>query len=95
MYNYSKPSVYGGGLQEMKNSTTIRVPKKYHHMITEIYKDEDGYWAASSNGYMFSLSECHTAHEETHKDLLRVIRSLTSCDCEECRNGIRTSKTIG
>ena len=61
------------------------VPKKYVHMIDEIYKDPDGYWAYSSKGYQFEYMQCHTAHEDTQKELLMVIKSLNKCDCDQCQ----------
>ncbi|MBD8045832.1 hypothetical protein [Clostridium faecium] len=68
----------------MKNTTSIKVPKKYHLMIDEIFYDSDGYWAYSSKGYMFNLSDSHTAHEDTQKELLDAIRTLKPCNCSEC-----------
>lgn len=73
----------------MINSTNIKIPKKYEHMIDSIYKDEDGYWAYSKNGHMFELMECHTAHEDTQAELLRVIKSLKPCECDDCIMGLR------
>jgi hypothetical protein len=69
----------------MKNSTKIIVPRKYIHMIDEIFKDSDGYWAYSSKGYQFDDMFCHTAHEDTQNELLKVIRSLNKCDCNQCK----------
>jgi hypothetical protein len=68
----------------VKNSTTIKLPNKYHKMVREIYFDEDGYWAMSEYGFKFVDSQCHTAHEDKQNDLLRVIRSAVPCDCQEC-----------
>lgn len=70
----------------MKNTTSIKIPKKYHHMLDEVYKDGDGYWATSQDGYYFKHMDCHTAHEDTQNDLLSVIRTLDNCNCEECQN---------
>ncbi|WP_080871748.1 hypothetical protein [Oceanobacillus timonensis] len=68
----------------MKNNTKIRIPKKYQHMLTEVDKDSDGYWAYSEYGYRFSFMESHTAHEDTQKELLSVIDTLEECNCDEC-----------
>ena len=68
----------------MKNDTNIKVPVKYQHGIDEIFKDDDGYWAYSKKGYKFDATECHTAHGYTVAETLSDIRSLTTCDCEEC-----------
>jgi hypothetical protein len=71
----------------MKKTTNIKVPKKYQHMIDEIEQDSDGYWAYSKYGFYFEYmgNECHTAHEDTKTDLLKVIRSLKPCNCKECQ----------
>lgn len=68
----------------MKNSTSIKIPQKYQPMIKEIYHDCDGYWAYSEDGFYFETMDCHTAHEDTQKQLLEVIRSLAPCNCEDC-----------
>ena len=74
----------------MKNDTNIKVPKKYHHMIEEIYQDSDGYWAVTSEGYYAAGTDpcpgLHTIHEDTHKEILEQIRMIKPCDCDECKN---------
>ena len=60
----------------MKNSTKLKVPKKYQHMIDEVQKDCDGWWAYSKDGYIFESTSCHTAHEYNQNDLLKEIRTL-------------------
>lgn len=74
------------GERIMKNQTKINIPKKYHSMLTEVYQDSDGYWAYAKLGYYFTLMDSHTACEDTQNGLLKVIRSLSVCDCEECKN---------
>jgi hypothetical protein len=69
----------------MKNTTTIKVPKKYQHMLELIEKDSDGYWSYSNPGYQFAGMGCHTAHEDTQKELLEMISTLEKCDCEGCK----------
>ena len=73
-----------GGL--MKNTTSVRMPKKYQGMIAEIYKDSEGYWAYSKSGHLFEGTGCHTAHEYSQSDLLAMIRTLGECDCKDCIN---------
>lgn len=77
----------------MKNDTTIKVPKKYQHMIEIIYKDSDGYWAETKDGYFFPNMECHTAHEDTQTELLAEIRTISVCDCEECKGKTQLEKS--
>ncbi len=68
----------------MKNNTSIKIPNKYKHMIDEVYKDSDGYWAYSKDGYRFISTDSHTAHGYTQAEFLDDIRSLAKCDCSEC-----------
>lgn len=80
----------------MKNNTSIKVPKKYQPMLDEVYKDSDGYWAYSKAGYHFPEMGCHTAHEDTQADLMRVVRNVQPCDCGECKELIaKQAKNIG
>jgi hypothetical protein len=73
----------------MKNNTNVKVPKKLQHMLDEVDYEgrEDGYWAYSKDGFRFGGMGCHTAHEDTQKELLSMIRTLEPCDCEECKRG--------
>jgi hypothetical protein len=76
----------------MDNTTNIKIPKKYQHMLLELYQDSDGYWCYSADGYYFPDMECHTAHEWTVKDLLNVIRTVKPCFCDECKEAIKQKK---
>jgi hypothetical protein len=62
----------------MINSTNIKVPKKYHAAIKELYQDDDGYWCILNDGYnadgIDSKSECRVANGEDVKEILRQIR---------------------
>lgn len=64
----------------MKNTTNVKVPKKYQNRIVELYHDEDGYWCYMEAGYyaggMGSYDECHTIHEDTVSELLYQIRRI-------------------
>lgn len=70
----------------MKNNTKIKVAKKYQGMIELIEKDSDGYWAYAKDGFYFGGMGCHTAHEDTQKELLAMIRTLKECDCDDCQS---------
>lgn len=76
----------------MKNETNMKVPKKYHHMISEIYHDSDGYWCYTADGFYSPYMDCHTIHEDTQKQLLEVIRGIEPCDCEECKEEINRKR---
>ena len=65
----------------MKNATTIKVPKKYEHMIEEIWTEDDGwfgnglsYWVSIADGFYSPEMYSHTLHESTQKEILRLIR---------------------
>lgn len=56
----------------MKNKTNIKVPKKYHKMIKEIFYDSDGYWVYTERGYRSGMDYAlHTIHEDTVKEILQ------------------------
>ena len=66
----------------MVNETSIRVPKKYQHMIDEIYQDPDGYWCCLNQGWRSPSTGCHTIHEDSQPEVLRCIREVIPCpDC--------------
>jgi len=68
----------------VNNSTTIKIPAKYANMLEEVFKDSDGYWAYTAKGFHSPQMGCHTIHEDTQADLMRVIRGVKPCDCVEC-----------
>lgn len=70
----------------MRNETTVKIPKKYQPMLDEAFHDSDGYWAYTKNGYRFDATESHTAHGYTQAEFLQDIRSLSVCDCDECKS---------
>jgi hypothetical protein len=60
------------------------IPKKYMEHIDEVYKDSDGWWAYTKKGFQFAGMGCHTAHEDTQHELLKMIRTMEPCDCDQC-----------
>lgn len=71
----------------MKNSTSIKVPKKYQPMVEDIYKDSDkGYWCYANKGYYFSDMDygVHIIREDTQRQVLDMIKSLRLCECDDC-----------
>jgi hypothetical protein len=60
------------------------IPKKYMQNIIEVYKDSEGWWAYTKKGFKFAGMGCHTAHEDTQHELLKMIRTMEPCDCEQC-----------
>lgn len=69
----------------MNNETSIKLPAKYEKFLDEVSKDLDGYWAYTKKGYYFGSMETHTAHEDTQAELLKVIRTIETCECDSCR----------
>lgn len=70
----------------MQNSTSIKIPKKYEHMIDEVYHDSDGYWVILNKGFHDPQWDVHSIHEDTQKEVLGKIRDIEPCSCEECKN---------
>lgn len=72
----------------LKNNSKIRVPKKYQNMLDEIdYVDQhDGYFLYARKGYYFKAMGYggHVGREDTQTEVLKVIRGLGLCDCEQC-----------
>lgn len=68
----------------MKNTTKIKIAKKYEGMLELVEKDGDGYWAYAKEGFEFAGMGCHTAHEYSQKELLEMIRTLRPCECGQC-----------
>jgi len=72
----------------MKNSTNIKIPKKYHKMIKNLYHDGDGYWLNTNKGYYAAGTdfECHVIHVDTQAEILEQIQLIKSCDCDYCKS---------
>lgn len=74
--------------KEFVNNTSIKIPKKYHHMLDEVYEEiedeQKTYWAKSAYGFCFDSTDSHVEYGETQKELIEKIRGLKACDCEEC-----------
>jgi hypothetical protein len=71
----------------MENTTSIKIPKKYESKLELVERDSDGYWAYSIKGFQFEGmgGECHTAHEDTQHELLKMIRTVIPCNCKQCK----------
>ena len=69
---------------------TTKLPKG----IKLIEQDVDGWWAYSKPGYYFPHSDCHTAHEDTRKELNQVIYTKP-CNCKECQGELNYLNTCG
>ena len=61
----------------MKNSTNIRIPKKYENVVYEVWSEgEDGYWANLLECCICDDTECHWVHEWTVKDFLKSLQNI-------------------
>ena len=61
----------------MINNTNIKVPKKYHHMISEInYDAETGYVVILEKGFLVPGAKAHEIHETSQKAVLDAIRKI-------------------
>lgn len=60
----------------MINNTTLKVPKKYHDMIEDIYKDIDGYWINLKEEFYSTGTGTNTIHEYTQKDVLKELKTI-------------------
>lgn len=69
----------------MKNSTNIRIPKKYENVIVDVWYEgrEDGYWADIKECCICDDTECHWVHEWTVKDFLKSLQSIRIISEEE------------
>ena len=81
------PNKSKGGVG-LKNTTKIKVPKKYESMIAVVFEDQDGYWVGTEPGFrLVDPDQCGSVHEwgeDTQKELLAVIRSVAPCECSDC-----------
>ena len=68
----------------MKNTTKIKVPKKYQSRINEISNDSDGYWCYLK-GWYWDDPGLHVIHEDTQEAVLECIRQMEPCTCNYCK----------
>lgn len=66
----------------MKNTTTLKISKKYEAGIKLVEKDGEGYWAYAEEGYIFENTDCATIHEYTQADFMKAIRTLVKVETE-------------
>lgn len=72
----------------MKNKTGMKIAKKYQPALELVEADFDGTWAYTNPGYKFASTDCHTAVADTQKEVYKDIQSITTCDCQECKDVI-------
>ena len=71
----------------LRNSTSLKIGKKYESAISEVFKDSDGYWIYLNYGYISTETQCGTIHEYTLAGLvkqLRTIRKIEDNDVYRC-----------
>lgn len=72
----------------MKNTTNMKLAKKYEDKVELVEKDFDGYWGYAKKGYMFENTGSHTAHGENQKEFLADLKTISTCDCKDCKEGM-------
>ncbi len=60
----------------LRNSTSLKIGKKYESAISEVFKDSDGYWIYLNYGYISTETQCGTIHEYTLADLRKQLKTI-------------------
>ena len=63
-------------VEPIKNSTNIKIAKKYHKFIDEVFKEYEGYWIYLKEGYIFESMECGSQCFNTQKELLEGLKDI-------------------
>ena len=70
--------------------TIPKVLKRYSHMIEAIedYREQgidgDGYWVHLKPGWINTLHETHSVHEDGPRECLGIFPFVSPCRCIEC-----------
>lgn len=59
---------------------------KYVSEVSDERNSDSGIWAYLKYGYKV-YDEYHQVHEDTWTEVLKVLRGVEPCDCEECKKG--------
>lgn len=62
----------------------VRAQRDSRILDAEAWRDSDGYWLPLAPGYKCGLSDCHTIHERSVHDVLKAIRCIECCACDDC-----------
>ena len=60
----------------LRNSTSLKIGKKYESAISEVFKDSDGYWIYLNYGYISTETQWGTKHEYTLADLRKQLKTI-------------------
>ena len=71
----------------MSKTILAAIAKTDKVIADEFWRDSDGYWLPLARGFMCALSDCHTIHELTVKEVLVAIKNIQPCDCAICQEG--------
>ena len=69
--------------------TLLRLMQQYSDKIEEVSDEgrEDGYWLYLRPGWKRGpCDEVHSVHEWNMRDLIRSMRWIVPCDCDECQH---------
>lgn len=64
------------------NKTTIKIPKKYHEFIEEVFQDSDGYWIHVKNEFTLANTDFNVqiVKCDTQKQVLEEVRYIRKVD---------------
>ena len=60
----------------MKNSTRIKVPKKFVTAIKELYQDDDGFWGTLNDGWAWGCDSGKVFNGEDEEQLLQALDEI-------------------
>ena len=49
--------------------------------------NESAWWVELKKGFAYCEPGCHCFAEDTKSDVRRSLKSVVSCDCDECKQG--------
>lgn len=64
----------------MDNKLLNKIPKKYHPIIKDIYRDDDGFWATLNCNGQYILKNYlsdYTIHEDNLKEFLSKFKLIS------------------
>lgn len=71
------------------------IPKKHQEKVEDFYSDIDGCWLILKEGYVSTITECSTIHENNIKDIKKQLKTIVSKDAFERTSRVNLNKLIG
>jgi hypothetical protein len=65
-------------MAEIDSSLMRYIPKKHQDKVKSLWRDSDGIWLILKYGWGTDTMgwDCHTIHEDTIPELLKVVRTI-------------------